>query len=85
MAEIVELRPAGDGDNRVFNCVCDMEGDLRAIVEFADALALVSETTDESPHANAINRLAREIKHRAESAERRRADLSRLTHPNRAQ
>jgi hypothetical protein len=31
-----------------------MEGDLRAIDGFADALALVSETMDESPHANAI-------------------------------
>jgi hypothetical protein len=30
MAEIVELRPAGDGNDQVFNCVCDMEGDLRA-------------------------------------------------------
>jgi hypothetical protein len=83
MAEIVELRPAGDGNDQVFNCVCDMEGDLRAIDEFANALALVSETMDECPHANAINRLASEIKHRAQSAERRRAALSRLTHPNR--
>jgi hypothetical protein len=29
-----------------------MEGDLRAIVGFADALALVSETIDESPHGS---------------------------------
>ena len=62
-------------ENDVFNAVCEMEGDLRAIDEFADALALVSETIDESPHANAINRLAWEIKHRAQSAERRRSDL----------
>ena len=76
MAEIIELRPAAAGpENDVFNAVCEMEGDLRAIDEFADALALVSETIDESPHANAINRLAWEIKHRAQSAERRRSDL----------
>ena len=49
------------------------KGDLRAIDDFADALALVSETMEENPHANAINRLAWEIKHRAQSAERRRA------------
>jgi hypothetical protein len=71
-------------DDQIFNAVCEMEGDLRAIDEFADALALVSETMDESPHANAINRLAWEIKQRTQSAEGRRRDLSRLTHPNRA-
>jgi hypothetical protein len=37
----------------------EMKGDLRAIDEFADALALVSETMDESPNFNAINRLGR--------------------------
>jgi hypothetical protein len=62
-----------------------MEGDLRAIDGFADALALVSETMDESPHANAINRLAWEIKHRAQSVERRREDLLRLARPKRAE
>ena len=46
-----------------------MEGDLRALDGFADALALVSETMDESPHANAINGL---IGHRIQCAERRR-------------
>ena len=79
MAEIIELRPAGAAlDDQIFNAVCEMAGDLRANDEFADALALVSETMDESPHANAINRLAWEIKHRTQSAERRRGDLSRL-------
>jgi hypothetical protein len=85
MAEIIELRPGASGlDDQVFSAVREMEGDLRAIDEFADALALVSETMDESPHANAINRLAWEIKQRTQSAERRRSDLSRLTHPHRA-
>jgi hypothetical protein len=66
MAEIIDLHPAATGINEpIFNAVCEMEGDLRAIDEFADALALVSETMDESPHANAINRLAWEIAHRA--------------------
>ena len=41
MAEIVELRPAGDGERPSFQCRVDMEGDLKAIDEFADALALV--------------------------------------------
>ncbi len=59
MAEIIELRPAAARlDERAFHTLCEMEGDLRAIYEFADALALVSETMEESPHANAINRLA---------------------------
>jgi hypothetical protein len=82
--DIIELRPAVAAlDDQIFNAVCEMEGELRAIDEFADALALVSETMDESPHGNAINRLAWEIKQRTLSAERRRSDLSRLTHPNR--
>jgi hypothetical protein len=72
-------------NNEIFDAVCEMEGDLRAIDEFADALALISETMDESPHANAINRLAWEIKHRAQRVETRRDDLLRLTHPNRAE
>jgi hypothetical protein len=83
MAEIIEFRPAAAAlHNDVFNTVREMEGDLRAIDEFADALALVSETMDESLHANAINRLAWEIKHHAQSAERRRGDLLRRTRPN---
>ena len=85
MAEIIELRPgACELNDRVFSAVCQMEGDLRAIDEFADALALVSETMDESPHANAINRLAWEIKQRTQNAESRRSDLSQLTRPNRS-
>jgi hypothetical protein len=67
MAEIIDLRPAVAAlDNGIFNAVCEMAEDLRAIDEFADALAFVTETMDESPHANAINRLAWEIKHRAQ-------------------
>ena len=41
---------------KIFSAVCEMQEDLRALDEFADAVALVSETMDESPHANAINR-----------------------------
>jgi hypothetical protein len=79
MAEIIELRPpAMAANDRMFSAVCDMAEDVRAIDEFADALALVSETMDESPHANAINRLAWEIKHRAQRLETRRDDLLRL-------
>jgi hypothetical protein len=86
MAEIIDLRPAqAGGYDPIFKVVCEMEGDLRAIDEFADALTLVSETMDESPHANAINRLAWEIKRHGETAEKRRRDLSRLLHPNRSQ
>jgi hypothetical protein len=62
-----------------------MEGDLRAIDEFADALTLVSETMDESPHANAINRLAWEIKRCGETAEKRRQDLSLFVNPDQCQ
>jgi hypothetical protein len=83
MAEIIELRPAvAVLANDIFNAVGEMEGDLRAIDEFADALVLVSETMDESQHANAVNRLAWEIKHRAEKLEARRNDLLRFAHPN---
>jgi hypothetical protein len=86
MAEIIELRPARtELDDQIFNAVREMQEDLRALDEFADALALVSETMDESPHANAINRLAWEIKHRAQSVERRRDDLLRLARPKRAE
>ena len=58
MAEIIELRPRETGlDDQIFNAACEMEGDLRELEGFADVLALVSETMDESPHANAINGL----------------------------
>jgi hypothetical protein len=85
MAEIIRFRAgaAVGAADPILNAVCEMEGDLRAIDEFTDALALISETMDESPHANAINRLAWEIKHRVQSAERCRSDLSRLARPNR--
>ena len=80
MAKVVELRPTASGlSDKVFNAACEMEGDLRAIDEFVDALVLVSETMDEGMHANAINRLAWEIKRRAQSAERCREDLARLS------
>ena len=83
MAEIIEFRPARtELDDQIFNAVCEMQEDLRALDEFADALALVSETMNESPHANAIN-LA--WKHRAQSVERRREDLLRLARPKRAE
>ena len=86
MAEIIELRPARTGlDDQIFDALCEMQEDLRALDEFADALALVSETMDESPHANAINRLAWEIKRRAQSIERRRDDLLRLARLKRAE
>ena len=49
MAEIIELRPPRTGlDDQIFKAVCEMQEDLRALDEFADALALVSETMDES-------------------------------------
>jgi hypothetical protein len=87
MAEIIGFR-AGAAvwiADSILNAVCEMEGDLRAIDEFTDALALISETMNESPHANAINRLAWEIKHRVQSAERCRGDLSFLVRPNRTE
>ena len=68
MANVVELRPATSGlGAKVFNAVCEIEGDLRAIDELVDALTLVSETMDESIYANAVNRLAWEIKRCAQS------------------
>jgi hypothetical protein len=86
MAEVIHLGPAQAGKHDpIFKAVCEMEGDLRAIDEFADALTLVSETMDESPHANAINRLAWEIKRCGETAEKRRQDLSLLVNPDRSQ
>jgi hypothetical protein len=58
MADIIDLNLAkASANDPLFKAVWDMEGDLRAIDEFADALTLVSETMVESPHANAINRL----------------------------
>jgi hypothetical protein len=83
MAEIIEFRPPETGlDDQIFNAACEMEGDLRAIDGFADALALVSGTMDESPHANAINGLAWEIKHRAQRMEARRDNLFTRVLPN---
>ena len=83
LAEIIELRPRETGlDDQIFNAAREMEGDLRAIDGFADALVLVSETMDESPHANAIIGLAWEIKHRAQRMEARRDNLFTRVLPN---
>jgi hypothetical protein len=82
MADIIELNLArARANDPLLKAVWEMEADLRAIDEFADALTLVSETMVESPHANAINRLVWEIKHRAMSAEQHRQDVFRLTRP----
>ena len=56
-----------------------MEGDLRAIDGFADALVLVSETMDD---ANAIIGLTWEIKHRAQRMEARRDNFFTRVLPN---
>jgi hypothetical protein len=82
MADIIDLNLArATANDPLSTAVCEMEADLRAIDEFADALTLVSETMDESPHANAINRLAWEIKHHVVSAEQHRKNASRVAHP----
>jgi hypothetical protein len=82
MAKVVELRPVAAGlSAELIKAVREMEGDLRAIDELVDALTLVSETMDESIHANAVNRLAWEIKRCAKSAGKCREDLARLTQP----
>jgi hypothetical protein len=84
MAEIIDLNLAkARANDPLFKAVWEIEADLRAIDEFADALTLISETMVESPHANAINRLIWEIKHRAVSAEQHRQDVYRLTRPDR--
>jgi hypothetical protein len=55
MADIVDLNLAkASANDPLFKAVWQMEADLRAIDEFADALTLVSETMVESPHANAM-------------------------------
>ena len=59
MAEIIELRPPRTGlDDQIFKAVREMQDDLRALDEFADALALVSETMDESPHPILLRQIA---------------------------
>ena len=84
MADIIDLNLAkASANDPLFKAVRQMEADLRAIDEFADALTLVSETMVESPHANAINRLIWEIKHRATSAEQHRQAVYRLTRSDR--
>jgi hypothetical protein len=84
MAEIIALKLAkARADDPLFKAVWEMEADLRAIDEFADALTLVSETMVESPHANAINRLIWEVKNRAVSAEQHRQAVYRLTRSDR--
>jgi hypothetical protein len=80
LAEIIELRPRETGlDDQIFNAACEMEGDLRAIDGFADALVLVSETMDD---ANAIIGLTWEIKHRAQRMEARRDNFFTRVLPN---
>jgi hypothetical protein len=68
----------------LFDIVADMEGDLDAINDFAHAVELICGSMDDQTVACALQRLAWEIKGRAEALEADRGKLFRALHPNRA-
>jgi hypothetical protein len=66
-----------------FDLVCDMEHDLTAAGDFADAIAVLAETAGESD-GRVFQRLAWTLKDHCNELEKRRENLCALLHPNRA-
>ena len=78
------LHASIDRDCTTFDIVSDMEDDVRAVENFADAMAIMSETMDrDDPSALVFQRIAWEIRDRAYRIEERRDQLFHKTHPNR--
>lgn len=67
----------------LFENVCSMEDDIASVENFADAIAIMSESIDGEPMALSIQRLAWEIKRRIRGVEARRGKLFHMTHPRR--
>jgi len=67
----------------VFDVVTEMEDDLEAATSFCAAIALITETMNDSHASAPIQRLAWEIKNRVALAEEKRCKLFKLTHPDR--
>jgi hypothetical protein len=73
-----------DRGRALFEIVGDMEDDVSAVENFADAIAIMSETIDDNdPLALCLQRLAWEIKVRASRIGERRGKLFHRTHPDR--
>ncbi len=70
----------------LFDVVDRMEGDLDAIEDFAHALELIAcaSATEDQSAARTLQRLAWEIKGRADALEVDRGKLFRALHPNKA-
>jgi hypothetical protein len=66
-----------------FDIVDDMEDDVHAVRQLADAMFMMAHALDDQ-HALAVQRVAMEITRHAEEIERRRGDLFRVLHPDRA-
>jgi hypothetical protein len=62
--------------------VCDMEDDVTAAEQFADAVAFIAQTLDDHEGC-VVQRLAWTIKDRIESIGELRGKLFRVLHPNR--
>jgi hypothetical protein len=78
------LHASTDRDRTMFGIVGDMEDDVSAVENFADAIAIMSETIDDGdPLALCLQRLAWEIKVRASRIGEQRGKLFHMTHPNR--
>jgi hypothetical protein len=81
-SNVRELVP--QSPNALFEIVGDMEGDVAAIEDFAHAIELIicASVTEDQSAADALQRLAWEIKGRAAALEADRGKLFRALHPN---
>jgi hypothetical protein len=68
-----------------YGLVCDMESDVTAAGQFADAIAMLAEALTGPEEGLVVQRLAWTIKVRCAAIEVRRGNLFRLLHPNRAE
>jgi hypothetical protein len=67
-----------------FATVCDMEEDVTAASNFADAIAMLAETIDDADGC-VFQRMAWTLKKHCDAIEERRGNLFRFLHPDRAQ
>ncbi|MGD0334059.1 MAG: hypothetical protein ABSA90_12530 [Xanthobacteraceae bacterium] len=83
-SNVRELVP--QSSNALFKTVSSMEDDIRAIGDFGHAIELMCASMEDEDDlaACALQRLAWEIKRRAEALEGIRGELFHALHPNRA-
>jgi len=81
VASLSSVAAAIPKSHALYEIVCDMEGDVDALRDFALGIALLSESMGD--HATIVQRLAWEIQGRVDALEENRGKLLDGLHPNR--